>query len=333
MSIAPLLSAEHWTQFVCAVGDSRSESLILFRTYRHRRVGRLELLVSVIAREFEMLSHQSRTDDENAVKSDCSPATPLSSADTHSSSHFAGRPDAAMRCNFRFRLELVVLVVLGLAVASVATVPTTPVSNCRTAPFNDILSRAVRASIVFEGHISPTQRHANPAADVLVASQSSPSDVATGPCHVTFKVKRLIKGELPSVTRADRRRSSDRSSSSALEEFRPVIVRTRRVEKVVRGGDNERVENDEEDWCAATPIGGQRTNYVVFLSNAEEVEGAGSWTRHNSSSNRNRRVRGGTVPTTVFRFSSSPWASSKDRQLLDVDFNDFGERPLISSLS
>ena len=336
---------ERWTDFCYHINDRTSESLFLFLKHYDRRVGCLKLVVTVVTCQSDMSSHPRTdnvvVDDDVPVKSGRGRPTPPSFTSARSSSVFARRPDAAMRCNFRFRLEVVVLVVLCLATSSAAPIPTSPVSNCRTIPFNDVISKATRANVVFEGHVSSVRHHDDSAA-ALISSQYSPSADVISLCHVTFKVKRLIKGELPSAPKSDRKRSDDRSSSSlssVLEELHPVVVQTRHVESV-RSGESGTADVDlchtALDGTPTMPptANMSRNTYVVFLSrvDVEETGIENGVTRPSSSSHRNKRVRGRGTSNTVFRFSSPPIVSSKDifRQLSDIDFDSFGESRVCS---
>lgn len=238
---------------------------------------------------------------------------------------FTRRPDAAMRCNFRFRLELVAIVVC-FVIASTAVVSSSPISGCRKSEpqsFDDVVSRAVLANVVFEGYVTSVRHPA--IASVVTSSSSLPADVETS-CHVTFKVKRLLKGELS-------QQSSSTSPSSNASEFSPVVVRT----QPSGGASDGSAGNAEHNWCASASVDGtsasesSRSVHIVFLTNAEDDvvdrghKSSGSTSKPPRRNSRGSSSRGGAA--VVYRFSSPPLLASKSvvKQLTNISHSKFGE--------
>jgi hypothetical protein len=247
------------------------------------------------------------------------------------------QPDAAMRCNFRIRLELVIFIVC-FVVASAAPIPPSPTLSCRSTEstvFDDVASKAVLADVVFEGLVVAVRRQN---VTTFVSSHSS-SDAAVL-CHVTYRVKRLFKGELPPLSATgDRRQQTEQSTtSSTTPEIASIVLRTRHS----GGVGDATTGNGNDDWCdftesADAPIrlsaDQSRTSMILFLSRGEDnvadiaVTGS-SWSTSKPPSKRNNRgssARGSA--TAVYRFSSPPATSSRNiiKQLTNVGQGKFGK--------
>lgn len=294
--------ADDWINFNCCSIRRR-----VIQTNRWHFVGCFK--ASITVGKVDMPLPSLKTVDVGRCLSSyrCNPSPPPLPANAFI---FNRQPDASMRCNFRFRLELVVIVI-GFSLASV--VQSTPL-NCHATPllFDDVASKAVLASLVFDGRVISVHRLAN-------------SSETTVLCHVTFAVKRIHKGELPPLTSSYRRKSS-----SVNYDHVTIIAQSRHLDDIVGSAPVDRCVVESADGGLVSLSATDSASVVVFLQQSNQLAIASSRsTAIPLSSTRHRKSRGSSLlsgssssaaAAVVYQFSSAPIPSSKqvNRQLTKV---------------